>query len=214
MKPNLSLLLALAVVGPCIAEVAFGQQPTAQHGSAGSAVTFSAVSSGQLPSGIFQMEHFSFVPPAEPGWNLGKVSDAERSFFRTDASKARIDIKDEEYPQCPDVRQALAQYGERFKNNWESRVKVMAFQSEIDAHDGNDCLHSLVIFDATTARVSPPITTGQHMTEHSLVCIYGKSPNRLLTATYLYHAEDDTDPQKQKAQGFFAGLRFARERAK
>jgi len=214
VKLNPSLLLTLVLAGPCVSEIAFGQQPTAQRGSASPSITFAAPSTGKLPPGIFQMGHFSFVPPAEPGWSVGKVSDAERSFFRTDASKAWIDIKDEEYPQCTDVRQALAQYGERFKNNWESRVKVMAFQSAIGAHDGNDCLHSVVVFDATTALVSPPITTGQHMTEHSLVCIYGESPNRLLTATYLYHAEDDTDPQKQKAQDFFAGLRFARQQAK
>jgi hypothetical protein len=219
MKTSWFLLRLLVIAAGAIAHIAVAQQqvpppPSAQRGVAGPAVAFLAPSSGQLPAGIFQMEHFSFLPPAEPGWNVGKVSETEKSFFRTDVSKAWINIKDEEYPQCSDVRQALAQYGERFKRNWEGRVNVIAFQSAIDTYDGKECLRSTVIFDATTARVTPPITTGRHMTEHSLVCIFGNDPNRLLTTTYLYHAEDDTDPRKQQAQAFFLGLRFKNTAAK
>lgn len=219
MTPNRLLLLAFVMAGAALVETASAQQPeqspsTGQHDRTQPAVASSPSLNGQLPSGILQMERFSFRPPAESGWDVGKVSEAERSFFRGDSSKAWIDIKDEEYPQCADVRQALELYGERFKSNFESRVKVMAFKSQIDVYDGNECLHSLIIFDATTAKLDPPITTGQHMTEHSLNCIYGGNPNRLLTTIYLYRADDDIDPRKRQAQDFFAGLRFARQDTK
>lgn len=168
---------------------------------------------GAKRSLLIDYGEYTVKPPAGRGWqeitDPNKTPDSLVEFNNADLKAwASVEERVSRHP-VTDIQANLLSLSENMRKAFESKARVIHFESTIRTVGGRECLFTIAIVNPKQAL--PGVPPNANQVSHTLNCFYRTRTDpsdHLVGLIYANTANGEADPQKEQAEEFFAGLQF------
>lgn len=162
---------------------------------------------------------YTVSPPSGPGWRMSpdpiQATAGEIKFLNVRLRASALVSQTASHQPVTDAHAKLADLGIKRRQAMEGRAQVLRFDSAPRTVGGRECI-AITALIKTAEGILPGALPNSNSFIHSLDCFNRGSDgtDRLISLAYNNLAVGENDPQKDKAEEFFASLQFKNSSAK